>query len=196
MSEQKKLRLVFAITGASAMPLAQILLKKLQSLAEIHLIISNSAKMVLEQESGPKLQDLEALATKIYANDAVGAGPASGSWQHQGMIICPCSMRSLASIASGAGTGLISRAADVCLKERRTLLCIARESPLNLIHLQNMLNLTQAGAIIMPFCPAFYLHNDLEQILDDFANHALDLLKLDNLNLNHNLEIARWQNNL
>jgi 4-hydroxy-3-polyprenylbenzoate decarboxylase len=131
---------------------------------------------------------LERHAHAVHAIDDMTAGPASGSWRHDGMIICPCSMSSLASIASGAGINLIHRAADVTLKERRKLVVIPRETPLTSIHLRNMQTITEAGAVIMPFSPAYYdCHTTLDQMVQHFAGRILDQLRIEN-----NI-CARWR---
>ncbi len=185
-------RIVLGISGASGMPLAHALLTQysIQKNIEIHLIISQGALRVLETEGGASLSDFTSLAHKIYDAHDMGAGPASGSWQHDGMIICPCSMSSLASIAHGIGTTLIHRSADVTLKERRPLVIVPRETPLSSIHLQNMLSLRQNGATIMPFCPAFYTDvTSLEGMMQQFSGRVLD-----QLHIPHSL-CQRWQEN-
>ncbi|MBO4368730.1 MAG: UbiX family flavin prenyltransferase [Desulfovibrio sp.] len=168
-------RLLFAITGASGMPLAYALLRSFRKIPDldIHLIISHNAKEVLNNEV--KIPNLQALAQQSYKPDEWTAPPASGSWQAYGMIICPCSMASLAAIATGVGSNLIHRAADVTLKERRPLIIIPRETPLNTIHLTNMLRLAKAGATIMPFMPAYYTKlPDLNALMQNFAGRVLD----------------------
>ena len=141
-------RLVLGISGASGMPLAQAVLENLATVSdlEVHLIISAGAERVLQAECGIPSAALARYAHAVHESSDMAAGPSSGSWHHDGMIICPCSMSSLASIASGAGSNLIHRAADVTLKERRPLVIVARETPLNLIHLKNMQAVTEAGA--------------------------------------------------
>lgn len=128
------------------------------------------------------------LADVHHDIDDFSAGPASGSWRHDGMIVCPCSMSTLASIASGIGTNLIHRAADVTLKERRSLILVPRETPLSRIHLRNMLAASEAGAVIMPPCPAFYSHpQSIQDILDHTAGRILD-----QINVPHTLG-RRWR---
>jgi len=118
----------------------------------------------------------------------MAAGPASGSWRHDGMVICPCFMSSLASIATGVGLNLIHRAADVSLKERRPLVLVTREAPLNLIHLKNMQAVTEAGGIVMPFSPAFYTNEtDMPMLVRHFTGRMLDML-----GIGHSL-CARWR---
>ena len=165
-------RLVLGISGASGMPLAQAVLENLATVSdlEVHLIISAR------------------YAHAVHESSDMAAGPSSGSWHHDGMIICPCSMSSLASIASGAGSNLIHRAADVTLKERRPLVIVARETPLNLIHLKNMQAVTEAGAVVMPFTPAFYTRDtSLEAMMRHFTGRLLDQFRIE-----HHL-CKRWR---
>lgn len=174
-------RIVFGVSGASGMPLSINVLAMLAGLPglEIHLIISEAAKCALEAECGLKAHDLGKYAHCLYSAKDMGAAPASGSWPNCGMIVCPCSMSSLAAIAQGVGTTLLHRAADVALKERRPLLLVARETPLSLVHLRNMCAATEAGAIIMPFVPAFYTgENSLEAAMRQFTGRMLDLLHI------------------
>lgn len=151
-------RIVLAVTGASGMPYAVSLARALAASPgiELHLILSEAAKRVLELESEVTAAALCALARTAYGQAELDAGPASGSWRHGGMVVCPCSMASLAAIAHGLGTNLIHRAADVSLKEGRRLVLVPRESPLSEIHLRNLLAARQAGAVILPPCPGFY----------------------------------------
>ncbi|OGR39694.1 MAG: phenolic acid decarboxylase subunit B [Desulfovibrionales bacterium GWA2_65_9] len=163
-------RILLAVTGASGPQYALALARALggRKDVELHLILSEAAKKViaLEADFGP--EDLIKLAHVSYDEKNIAAGPASGSWQHAGMIVCPCSMASLGAIAHGLGTNLIHRAADVTLKEGRTLLLVTRETPLSLIHIKNMLAAKEAGATIMPASPGFY-HKP--QTIDDLVNH-------------------------
>lgn len=151
-------RIVLAATGASGLPYAVTLARTLAAnpALELHLIVSEAAKKVLALESDLPLSSLTSLAHACYGQADLDAGPASGSWRHGGMVVCPCSMASLAAIAHGLGTNLIHRAADVTLKEGRRLVLVPRESPLSEIHLKNMLAARQAGAVILPPCPGFY----------------------------------------
>ncbi|MEG2173502.1 MAG: UbiX family flavin prenyltransferase, partial [Desulfovibrionaceae bacterium] len=188
-------RILVGVSGASGMPLAQHLLRALYCTAniEVHLIISAGAQAVLAAETLPlgpidtagasvdsasetsTLLALTQFAHVVHDSTDIGAGPASGSWQHGGMVLCPCSMASLACIATGAGYNLVHRAADVCLKERRPLVVVARETPLSSIHLRNMLTLSRAGACIMPPCPAFYGRpQSIADILEHFTGRILD----------------------
>ncbi|MCG8531351.1 MAG: UbiX family flavin prenyltransferase [Desulfovibrionales bacterium] len=182
-------KIVVAVTGASGMPLAVTLLRELaaSSQAKVHLIISDAAKTVLELESGLDVESLTAYAHAVYAQSEFGASPASGSWQHDGMIVCPCSMASLGAIANGIGSNLIHRAADVTLKERRKLILVPRETPLNRIHLKNMLAADEAGALIMPPTPGFY---SKPETIDDICTHLVGRM-LDHLDIEHSL-VKRW----
>ncbi len=170
-------RLVVGVSGASGMPLTERLLEMLHGRrnVEVHLIISAGAERVLKVECGRDGNRLRALVHRIHDCADTGAPPASGSWRSRGMIICPCSMSSLASIASGAGMNLIHRAADVTLKERRPLIFVSRETPINLIHAENMCRLIRAGATIMPFAPAFYTRPQrLDDMLTCFCGRIMD----------------------
>ncbi len=183
-----KRRLVVGISGASGMPLARCLLQCLQRPdVELHLVISPGAAVVLREEAGLAPADLARCAHAVHAADDLAAGPASGSWRHDGMIVCPCSMSSLAAIACGAGVNLLHRAADVTLKERRPLVLVPRETPLNLIHLDNMRRLAAAGAVIMPFMPAFYAQpRSLDDLMRHFCGRLLDQIGLQG-------DIRRWR---
>lgn len=185
-------RIVFAVTGASGMPLAVTLLRALATTpdTEVHLIVSDAAREVLQLESGMDVATLTSLAHAVHPAASYGAPPASGSWQHDGMIVCPCSMASLAAIAHGTGTNLIHRAADVTLKERRPLVLVTRETPLSRVHLVNMLAATEAGATVMPPSPGFYNGpSTVQDLLDHLAGRVLDQLRIP-----HSLG-ARWNGN-
>lgn len=163
------------------MPLALNVLENISHLPdiEIHLVVSQNAMRALREECGYSIDALEKFAAALYAPQDMGAAPASGSWLHGGMIICPCSMSSLAAIATGVGTTLVHRAADVTLKERRPLIIVARETPFNLVHLHNMCAATEAGAIIMPFMPAFYTgENSMQTAMNHFTGRMLDILRI------------------
>ena len=151
-------RIIVGVSGASGMPLALCLLRHLATLPDVesHLILSPGAHAVLEAECGLAPSALHALADVSHDAACLGAAPASGSWQHDGMVVCPCSMSSLASIATGAGTNLLHRAADVTLKERRPLILVPRESPLSRIHLRNIKEAADYGCIVVPPVLTFY----------------------------------------
>ncbi len=190
---QENVRIVVGISGASGMPVAHALLSHLQALpkVEVHLIISQGAECVMHSEGSLPKAAYEDLVHAVYPPQDMAAGPASGSWQHSGMIICPCSMSSLASIAHGMGTNLLHRSADVCLKEKRPLVIVPRETPLSPLHLQNMLRLSQCGATIMPFTPAFYTpQTEMPAAITHFCGRLLDQLHME-----HTL-CQRWKNNI
>lgn len=175
-------RLIIAISGASGAIYGIRLLQKMQSLLpsiERHLIVSSAAWLTIHQELNINRAQVEALASEIHGTKNIGANIASGSYVTAGMIIAPCSMKTLAAIAHGLSDNLMTRAADVTLKERRRLVLMTRETPLNLVHLRNMLTVTEMGGIIFPPVPAFYQR---PQSLDDLVDHtimrALDLFAL------------------
>ena len=170
-------RIVVGVSGASGMPLICAMLRALSEVPEleIHLMVSPRAGDVLRAEGRIREEDLYACVQHVHNPADMTAGPASGSWRHDGMLVCPCSMNTLACIALGTGQNLLHRAADVCLKERRPLVVSPRETPLSLIHLRNMQTLSEAGGIIMPFCPAFYIgRDDLPAQARHFAGRVLD----------------------
>jgi 4-hydroxy-3-polyprenylbenzoate decarboxylase len=174
-------RIIIGITGASGMIYGIRLLELLQAVPiETHLIVSKSAQLTRTYETNLSLAQLKALADVYHSWNDVGASIASGSFQTLGMIIAPCSMKTLAEITHGTSNNLIGRAADVALKERRKLVIMPRESPLHLGHLQNMVSLTQQGAIICPPMPAFYTK---PETIDDLINYSvgrvLDLFDID-----------------
>ncbi|MBP5951524.1 UbiX family flavin prenyltransferase [Pseudomonas iridis] len=173
--------MVVGISGASGFIYGVRLLQLLGELdIESHLIISRAALLTMAHETDYKLADIIALASHYHRADDVAAGIASGSFRCLGMVVAPCSMRTLAEIATGASSGLIGRAADVTLKERRTLVLMARETPLTLAHLRNMTAVTEMGAIIAPPVPAFYARPDnLAQMVDHSLGRVLDLFGLD-----------------
>lgn len=173
-----KEKVIVAITGASGSIYAIRLLEQLKAYdVEVHFIMSKSAKLTLKYEVNSDARDVEALADVIHANSDIGASIASGSFRNRGMIIAPCSMKTLAEISSGVTGSLISRSADVTLKERRPLILLTRETPLNLIHIKNMKTATEAGAVIFPPVPAFYNKPaSLEEMVDYTILRVLDLL--------------------
>ena len=162
-------RLIVGITGATGTIFGVRLLQMLHgSGVETHLVVSKWAARTLAHETPYSLKDVQALATQSYGIGAQGAAISSGSFVTMGMVIAPCSMRTLAAIAHGLGDNLIHRAADVILKERRKLVLVVRESPFSEIHLENMLKLARMGVVILPPVPAFYNN---PQNLDDMINH-------------------------
>ncbi len=188
MKNTKK-RIILAATGASGTIYAVRLARELGGLdfVELHLITSDAALRVMELETDFCEADLTAHADYVYRQHNIAAPPASGSWEHDGMIVCPCSMASLASIAQGIGTNLIHRSADVCLKERRRLVLVTRETPLSLVHINNMQAVTMAGAVVMPASPGFY-HRPSS--IDELSAHLCGRI-LEQLKLPHDL-YRRW----
>ena len=184
-------RIILAVSGASGMPYAVSLAKALahRSDVETHVIISDAARTVLAAETDLSPDALTDGSHAAYGPDDIAAPPASGSWKHDGMIICPCSMATLSAVATGFGHTLIHRAADVALKERRKLVMVTRETPLSAIHLQNMLAATRAGAIIVPASPGFY-HRPAT--IEDLTAHLAGKV-LDQLDIPHDL-FDRWGN--
>ena len=169
MRETKPTKLIVAITGATGTIFGVRLLQMLQgSGVETHLIMSKWGARTLIHETDYTVEQVESMATRNYPLGDQGAKISSGSFTTLGMVIAPCSMRTLATIANGLGDNLIHRAADVILKERRKLVLVVRESPFNDIHLENMLKLSRMGVVILPPVPAFYNH---PQNLDDMINH-------------------------
>ncbi|MDY0220253.1 MAG: flavin prenyltransferase UbiX [Desulfobacterium sp.] len=196
---------VVAITGASGVIYAIRLLKALvQTPCRVILMVSQGGFRVLDHEMGFTLGEnfQEFLADqgvvchhgstiRIFNETDYAASPASGSFVHSGMVVVPCSMKSLAAMAAGYADNLISRSADVCLKERRPLILVPRETPLSLIHLENMTRICRAGATILPPCPSFYTSPaTVEALVDTVTARILDHL---NLNLGHDL-VPRWCN--
>ena len=172
-------RIIVAMTGASGVAYGLALLRGLRAAegVEAHLVVSDAAKRVIELESEAGLEEYQALAARVYGLDEMDAGPASGSWRCGGMAICPCSMATLAAVATGAGRNLIHRAADVTLKERRPLVLVTRETPLNRVHLRNMLAADEAGAVVLPACPGFYHRPEtVGELVEQMASRVLDIL--------------------
>ena len=169
MKEAKPTRLIVGITGATGTVFGVRLLQMLHgSGVETHLVMSKWAARTLAHETPHSLKEVQNLATHNYPLGDQGAAISSGSFITLGMVVAPCSMRTLSAIAHGQGDNLIHRAADVILKERRKLVLVVRESPFNDIHLENMLKLSRMGVIILPPVPAFY---NQPQNLDDMINH-------------------------
>lgn len=181
VSGANKPRLVVGITGASGIVYGVRLLQMLRELGiESHLVMSGSAEVTLSHELPLKVSSVHALADKVYRADDIGASISSGSFPTIGMVVAPCSIRSLAEIASGVTSSLLTRAADVTLKERRCLVLMVRETPLHLGHLRAMTAATEAGAIIMPPVPAFYARPEtLDDIVNQSVGRALDLFGVD-----------------
>lgn len=174
-------RLIVGLTGASGAVHGVRLLQRARSLGvETHLVATPAGILNVHHELGLDRRELEALATQAHAPGDVGACIASGSFATDAMVIAPCSMKTLAAVAHGLGDNLLTRAADVTLKERRRLLLMVRETPFNLAHLRNMTSVTEMGGIIFPPLPAFYHRpKTLDDIIDDTVERALALLGLD-----------------
>lgn len=192
-------RLVVAITGASGAPYAlRFLEEATRHYAEIYLMLSDQALQVIcletERRVTPRTLSAEALlgrpcpGLRILDKKNYFSPPASGSFRHDGMVVVPCSMGTAARIANGISDDLITRAADVCLKERRRLVLVPREMPWNLIHLRNLAQLAEAGAVILPASPGFY-HNP--RTIDDLVNHVVARI-LQQLGVDHHL-VPQWQ---
>ncbi|MYM69571.1 UbiX family flavin prenyltransferase [Pseudoduganella sp. FT55W] len=175
-------RIVIAITGATGAVYGVRLLQVLQHIAgvETHLVISDAAVLTLHQETGLQRREVESYAHVVHKVRDVGAAIASGSFQSEGMIIAPCSMKTLASVAHGLSDNLIARAADVVLKERRRLVLMVRETPFNLAHLRNMTAVTEMGGIIFPPLPSFY-HNPqtIAEMVDHTVARVIDLFGIE-----------------
>ncbi|MGO9644264.1 MAG: UbiX family flavin prenyltransferase [Candidatus Bathyarchaeia archaeon] len=174
--------IVIAITGASGAIYGVRLLEILREKnVTVHLTASPAAEITLRLETGSTIKRLSRLAAKYYDVNDLAAPIASGSFQVQGMVIVPCSTKTLAAVANGISDNLITRAADVCLKEKRPLVIVPRETPLNQIQLRNMLALAQAGAIILPASPAFYHKpNNINQLVDHIVGKILDVIGIEN----------------
>ncbi len=175
--EIETVRLVVAITGSSGVVYGVRLLEVCRDLGiDTELIISKSAETILRLELEKKADELEKLASRVYSPDDLTAPIASGSYKTDGMIIAPCSMKTLGAIASGVSDNLITRAADVTLKQERRLVLVPRETPLNLIHLENMAKLKRAGATILPASPAFYIKpREISDLVDFIVGRILEM---------------------
>jgi len=182
-------RLIVGITGATGTAYGVGLLRELRALKgwETHLVLTDAGVLNAYQELGLKRKDIERLAHHAYHPKDIGAAIASGSFLTEGMVVAPCSMKTLAAIAHAHADDLVSRAADVVLKERRRLVILPREAPLNLAHLRNMVQVTEMGGIVFPPVPAFYAK---PKTIDDLVAHTvrrvLDLLGI------HSPKLARW----
>jgi flavin prenyltransferase len=186
--EKSYLRLVVGISGASGVIYGLRTLEILHSMKiETHVVLSQWGEKNIEIETDKTIEYVRSLATALYGNDSLAAPISSGSFLHSGMIIVPCSMKTLASIANGYDETLISRAAGVTLKESRLLVVVPRETPLSRIHLQNMLKLAEAGAVILPAMPGFY-HKPTS--LQDMVDHLVSKI-IDQFSIRNNLS-RRW----
>ncbi|MEP6885206.1 MAG: UbiX family flavin prenyltransferase [Gammaproteobacteria bacterium] len=182
--------LIVGISGASGAIYGVRMLKVLREYRiPVHLIVSKSAGLTLKTETGLSIDEMRGIADVSYSNGDVGAAVSSGSFKTRGMIVIPCSIRTLSDIAYGTTSNLLSRAADVVLKERRRLVLVVRETPLHLGHLRSMVAATESGAIIMPPVPAFYHQpSTIDDIVDQTVGRCLDLFDIDTAGL-----VKRWQ---
>jgi 4-hydroxy-3-polyprenylbenzoate decarboxylase len=174
-------RIIVGISGASGAVYGLRALQMLRELdVETHLVVSRAGTMTVEHELDMKASDLKAFADRTYAIGDVGAACSSGSFRTLGMIVAPCSVKTLAEIATGVSSTLLTRAADVVLKERRRLVLLVRETPLTNVHLRNMLTVSEMGGIVAPPVPAFYTRPaSLDDMVDHTVGRALDLFGLD-----------------
>ncbi len=179
--------MLVAISGASGVDLAVILLEQLKKKGlKTELVISKIAEKIIDIETDYKVSDIIDLSNKYYDVDDLTAGPASGSYKNNIMVIIPCSMKTLAAIANGYADNLITRAADVIIKERRKLILVVRESPFSAIHLENMLKLSRLGVIIAPPIPSYYIKpKNIRELKEYFIGRVLDHIGIDS-------EIKRW----
>lgn len=184
-------RIIIGISGASGFQYGYKALELLKPLAEVetHLVLSKGASLTREYETDYRKEELLALADVVHPNHNLGASIASGSFETLGMLIAPCSMRTLASVAHGFSDNLLTRAADVQLKERRRLVLMVRETPLNLAHIDNMRKVTEMGGVIFPPVPAFYTRpQTLDDVVTQSVARALNLFGLP-------IEMPRWEGN-
>jgi flavin prenyltransferase len=175
-------RLVVAISGASGAVYGVRALEVLKELkVETHLVVTAAAQETVRLETGLQIREVEGLATRTHRVDDLTSAVASGSFRTDGMLVIPCSMKTLSGIATGYSENLLLRAADVALKERRPLVLVVRETPLSLIHLENMVSVTRAGAVVLPAMPAFYNRpKTVEAMVDQVVGKALDALGVEN----------------
>ena len=174
-------RLVVGISGASGAIYGIRALQRLRALdIETHLVISRSGRITITHETDLRIGDVEELADQVYRPDDIGAAISSGSYHTLGMLVAPCSIRSLSEIATGVTATLLPRAADVALKERRRVVLLVRESPLHAGHLRSMLAVTEMGAVVAPPVPAFYAKPaSLDEMVDHTVGRALDLFGIE-----------------
>jgi 4-hydroxy-3-polyprenylbenzoate decarboxylase len=182
MSSAGQRRIVVALTGATGAVYGVRLLRELRRIGgiETHVVISRAGALSAASELDMSRREIETLADVAHSERDVGASIASGSFRSDGMIVAPCSMRTLAAVATGVTDNLVTRAADVVLKERRRLVLLARETPLTLVHLRNMVTVTEMGGIVFPPVPAFYAKLDsLDAMIDQTVGRVLDLFAVD-----------------
>jgi 4-hydroxy-3-polyprenylbenzoate decarboxylase len=181
MASSKKQRIIVGISGASGVIYGVRALEVLRELGfETHLVMTRSAQITLAHETDLKVAAIQQLASVVHRIDDIGASISSGSFKTMGMIVAPCSIRTMSEISTGMTTTLLTRAADVVLKERRRLLLLTRETPLHLGHLRSMTQLTEMGAIVMPPVPAFYAKPvTIDDMIDHTIGRALDLFDIE-----------------
>lgn len=180
------MEVVIGISGASGARYGIRLLEVMTN-CTTHLIMTKSARKIIEIETDISPKNVEKLADHSYAADDFTAAIASGSYLFDSMVVAPCSMKTLAGISTGFSDSLITRSADICLKDKRRLVLLPREAPLNLVHLRNMVSAAEAGAVIMPPCPSFYSKpGSIEDLVDVVVGRVLDLIGIE-----HNL-YQRW----
>jgi 4-hydroxy-3-polyprenylbenzoate decarboxylase len=174
-------RIIVGISGASGIVYGVRLLEQLRSAGvETHLVMTKAAEITAAHELGMKLREIRARASHVHSNQDIGASIASGSFRTIGMIVAPCSVRSMSEIATGVTSGLLARAADVVLKERRRLVLMVRETPLHLGHLRTMTQLAEMGAVIAPPVPAFYTRPaSIDEMVEQSCGRVLDLFGID-----------------
>jgi len=185
------LEIVVGISGASGVQYGVRLLQVLQEKGCFaHLVVTDSARKILEIETDLSPAEIDRLASRVYRPHDFAAPIASGSYLFDAMVVIPCSMGTLSAIACGSSDTLITRAADVCLKERRRLILVPRETPLSLVQLRNMVAVAEAGAVVLPASPAFYSRpKNVEDLVDVLVGRVLDLLGLEND------QYPRWEGN-
>jgi 4-hydroxy-3-polyprenylbenzoate decarboxylase len=182
-------RVIVAVTGATGAVYARRLLEQLRECSDVetHIIVSKAGALTIASELPEQQRDLDSLADYRHSYRNIGASIASGSFQTEAMIVAPCSMNTLAAVAGGLADNLITRCADVCLKERRRLVLLTREAPLSLVHLRNMASVTEAGGIIFPPVAAFYAGlSTLDDMVDQTVARVLDVAGIESPN------VRRW----
>jgi 4-hydroxy-3-polyprenylbenzoate decarboxylase len=183
-------KLIVGLAGATGAIYGIRILEVLSNLPDIetHLVISEAAKETIERETNWTVAEVEALASYVYDNRDIGASISSGSFETEGMVIIPCSIKTMSSIASSYNANLMTRAADVTLKEKRKLVLVVRETPLHLGHLRRMAEVAEIGAVILPPMPAFYHY---PKVIDDIINQTVGKV-LDQFKIKHSL-FERWK---
>jgi len=182
------MEIVLAVTGASGVIYGIRLLEELKNKSKVYLIISQNAKKIIEYETTYSINELKEMAYEYFEENNVESKLASGSFSYDAMVVCPCSLKTLACIANGIALNLITRAAICCLKEGRKLIVVPRETPLDLISLENMVKLKKAGVVVLPAMPAFY-HKP--KSIDDLVNYIVGKI-MEQIGIEHNL-YEKWR---